>query len=111
MVRVNGLGRYEEVPTFVCHDSDGVPPRLNIRSVDILDDTRDREVIDCAPIRSSAVVPRLRTKFWQRAGRALVLPTVVHVLLLRGILWRTQVAFQQVELSLGAPVLFLLSLV
>ena len=48
MVRVDGLGRYECITTFIRHDSDGMPPRLNICSVDILDDARYGEVVDAA---------------------------------------------------------------
>ena len=50
MVRVDGLGRYEGITTFIRHDSDGMPPRLKICSIDILDDTRCGEVVD-APRR------------------------------------------------------------
>src|SRR5262249_19296042 len=48
MVRVGGLGRYESITTFVRHDSDGMPPRLKIRAVDILYDARHSEVVDAA---------------------------------------------------------------
>jgi hypothetical protein len=48
MVRVDGLGRYESITTFIRRDSDGMPPRLNICSVDILDDARYGEVVDAA---------------------------------------------------------------
>jgi hypothetical protein len=48
MVRVDGLGRYESITTFIRHDSDGMPPRLKICSVDILDDARYGEVVDAA---------------------------------------------------------------
>jgi hypothetical protein len=48
MVRVNGLGRYESITTFIRHDSDGMLPRLNICSVDILDDAGYGEVVDAA---------------------------------------------------------------
>jgi hypothetical protein len=50
MVRVDRLGRYESITTFVGRDSDGMPPRLKIRSIDILDDARYGEVVD-APRR------------------------------------------------------------
>ena len=48
MVRVDRLGRYESITTFVRHDSDGMPPRLKICSIDILDDARYGEVVDAA---------------------------------------------------------------
>src|SRR5438128_11703237 len=48
MFRIDGLGRYESITTFIRHDSDGMPPRLNICSVDILDDARYGEVVDAA---------------------------------------------------------------
>src|SRR5205823_15105895 len=60
-----------------------------------------------APIHFLAAVPTLHTKFWQRAGRDLMLARAVHVLLPGGILWRSQVALPHVILSLDAPVLFL----
>jgi len=46
MVRVDGLGRYESITTFIRHDSDGLPPRLKICSGDILDDARYGEIVD-----------------------------------------------------------------
>ena len=48
MVRIDGLGRYESVTTFIRHYGDGMSPRLKIGSVDILDDARHREVVDTA---------------------------------------------------------------
>ena len=48
MVRVDRLGRDEGITTFIRHDSDGMPPRLKICSVDILDDARYGEVVDTA---------------------------------------------------------------
>ncbi|KAG0505586.1 MAG: hypothetical protein Udaeo_10630 [Candidatus Udaeobacter sp.] len=48
MVRVDRLGRYESITTFIGRDSDGTPPRLNICSGDILNDARYSEVVDAA---------------------------------------------------------------
>jgi hypothetical protein len=48
MVRVDGFGRYESITTFVRHDSDGMPPRLKICSIDIVYDSGYGEVIDAA---------------------------------------------------------------
>src|SRR6476659_4782033 len=61
----------------------------------------------CAPIHFLAVVPTLHTKFWQRAGHALVQPTAVHVLLRAGILWPSRAAFRRVIPRGGVPALFL----
>jgi hypothetical protein len=48
-------------------------------------------------------------KFWQPAGRNLMLARAVHVLPRAGILWRSQVVLPHGILSLAVPVLFLLS--
>src|SRR2546430_16610307 len=48
MFRIDGLGRYESITTFVRRDSDGMPLRLNSCSIDVLNDTRYSEVIDAS---------------------------------------------------------------
>ena len=48
MVRIDRLGRYESITTFIRRDSDGMPPRLKICSIEILDDARNSEVVDAA---------------------------------------------------------------
>ena len=50
MFRINGLGRHKSITTFIRYDSDRVPPRLKICSIDVLNDARYSEVID-APRR------------------------------------------------------------
>jgi hypothetical protein len=48
MVRINGLGRDESVTALIRRNSDRMPPRLNICSIDVLDDTRYSEVVDAS---------------------------------------------------------------
>src|SRR5438105_4516499 len=48
MFRIDGLGRYESITTFVRRDSDGMPPRLKIYSIDVLNDARYSKIIDAS---------------------------------------------------------------
>jgi hypothetical protein len=48
MFRVDRLGRYESITTFIRHHSDGMPPRLKICSIDIVYDAGYGEVIDAS---------------------------------------------------------------
>src|SRR5438094_7092308 len=48
MVRVDGLGRYESITTFVRHNGDRMPPWLNICSIDVLNDARYSKIIDAS---------------------------------------------------------------
>src|SRR5260370_282771 len=62
-----------------------------------------------APIRFSGVVPGHHTKFWQPAGRDLMLARAVHVLPPIGILWRVQVTLLRATPLVAVPALFLRS--
>src|SRR6266513_5221712 len=48
MFRIDRLGRDEGVSALICQNGDRMPPRLNICSIDVLNDTRYSEVIDAA---------------------------------------------------------------
>src|SRR6266516_4765482 len=54
MFRIDRLGRDEGVSALICQNGDRMPPRLNICSIDVLNDTRYSEVID----------PSSRFVFW-----------------------------------------------
>ena len=48
MVLIDGPRRHESITPFICYDTDGMPPRLKICSIDILGNARDREVVDAS---------------------------------------------------------------